>query len=394
MSRKPHRLHLERLEDRQLMAGDLHAFVQNGTLFINEAAGKQGQIQNVQVAQLSSGKIQLTGLTSPVNPNITLINNGLDRVEFSGVNRIEANLGGGQDNVVFLGTDNVFRIRDVVVNTTSPTSLNNDDDIVVFKDFKVMNSVQVTTGAGRDTVRVLNTALNAGTSTSATFQINTGVGTATNNSDADVIDINGLTTNTAVSIRAGASDDFVTMRNTKVGSTVRHLLWFDLGAGADTLNVGSGLNDFSMVSGTGGLRVDAGTDAQNDVDRVFMKDVFMSQSIFVQLGAGNDLVEMFNIQSRKSIDLRGMLGNDKMTLLGVEAFDNFFAKMGEGSDTLDITFVKAQRVELDGGDGDGYDRLFLQQSPNIPTLLRTGFEEINGNKLAQKVTPELGLATR
>ena len=63
-----------------------------------------------------------------------------------------------------------------------------------------------------------------------------------------------------------------------------------------------------------------------------------------------------------------------------------FAKMGEGSDILDVTYLRARKAELDGGAGTGYDRLLFTQSPNIPTLIRTNFEEINGQKPPVKKT--------
>ncbi|HYO24363.1 MAG TPA: hypothetical protein VEQ85_05380, partial [Lacipirellulaceae bacterium] len=90
------RFRMEHLEDRRLMGGDPQAVVSQGTLFINEAPGHEGGAQNVAVSQLEGGKIRLTGLTSPVNVAGSLINNGLDRVEFKGVNNIVVNLGGGQ----------------------------------------------------------------------------------------------------------------------------------------------------------------------------------------------------------------------------------------------------------------------------------------------------------
>ncbi len=91
-----------------------------------------------------------------------------------------------------------------------------------------------------------------------------------------------------------------------------------------------------------------------------------------------------------------MGGDDTIVLNQVEALGNFFARMGEGSDTLDITSLKARRAELygDGGSGAGFDKLFITQSPQIGTLIRTGFEEINGQRLIKTTTTMGVVASR
>ena len=97
---------------------------------------------------------------------------------------------------------------------------------------------------------------------------------------------------------------------------------------------------------------------------------------------------MVNVRVDENIDINGMSGDDTIVLNQVEALDNVFARMGQGSDTLNIVGLKARRAELygDGGNGDGYDRLFITQSPQIGSTLRTGFEEINGQRLIKKTT--------
>jgi hypothetical protein len=59
--------------------------------------------------------------------------------------------------------------------------------------------------------------------------------------------------------------------------------------------------------------------------------------------------------------------------------------VGEGDDKLRNTGLKAAlKADLNGD--DRYDRLFLNQSPNIPMIIRSAFEEINGQKLIKKTT--------
>jgi hypothetical protein len=385
LSRKNRQFRFEGLEDRRLMAADIRVFYNDGTLVLNEAPGHVGGNQAVMVSQLPNGRILLTGMTSPVNTVGTLVN-GAGQMEVSNVRNIVVNLGGGQDHVAFANSANSanlpFQIQNVTVNTNGG---GNDDDIVIFNNFKVLQSIDIETGAGRDTVQLTNTQLAPGPLLAAAkLEINTGVAAATGDADKDTVQIDRLTATCDVIIKTGASGDVVTMKNANLGTSGDHLAWFDLGVGDDSLTLGSGPNDISAVAARA-LRIDAG----DGLDRVNMQDVFAIDGIAVQLGEGNDVLNMHNIQSRDSISLRGHGGNDTMNLTQIEAFENFFAYMGEGGDTLNITALKARSVLLDGGDGDGYDRLFLSLSPNLPALTRTGFEEINGNKLVKKGTSAL-----
>ncbi|HYO25397.1 MAG TPA: hypothetical protein VEQ85_10660, partial [Lacipirellulaceae bacterium] len=211
--------------------------------------------------------------------------------------------------------------------------------------FKVRDKLEINTGAGRDAVR-----------------------------------IDGLTNFGDVWIRTGAADDLVTMKNANAGVNKDSLLWFDLGAGNDTLELGSAPNALGVVHGFN-LRVDA----RDGNDRVEMRDAFFDFGVAVQLGIGDDVLNMANVQARTNMSVRGEAGNDTVNLTQVEAAENFFAFMGEGSDTLNVVNLKTQKAELNGGDGDGFDRLFFGQSPQVGSLIRSAFEEVNGQKLLKKV---------
>lgn len=352
---KSRRLAVESLENRRMMAGDVHAFVSQGTLFINEAAGHGGGAQNVLVSQLPDGKIQLTGRTSPVNLAGSLINGGRS-VVFSGVNNIQANLGGGPDNIVFETSDAFARILSAVVNTTGASTAN-DDDVVVFNNFKVVHKVDVATGAGNDDVQIAK-----------------------------------LTNSGEVHVKTGSGDDKVRMKDSTVGVNENSLLWFDLGGGNDTLLLGTGPADFYAPVKGFNLRVDA----RDGADRVVLQDQFFDAGIAVQLGVGDDVLEMRNVKGL-DVALRGQEGNDTMKLTEVEAYEDFFANLGDGSDTLDVDHLTARTVELagDGVLGDGYDRLFLRELHTLSSI-RTGFEEINGQRLIKKgaLQPALTITVR
>lgn len=373
LGRKPN-LSIERLEDRQLMAGDLHAFLDGGTLFIQEASNSIGAAQELEIAyvNVSGNKVRLTAAQG------TLID-GKSSVLFESSNGvdIDVKLGGGKDVVHVIGPG-IGLVVDVKIDTADPASSSADEDVVTVRNVAV-RALDITTGSGHDVVEVVNPNLNTGSF--GDVSIRAGIDAPGVFSDQDVVVLGGMTVLRDMSVLTGASNDRVILKNVDVGRFGDGLLWVDSGAQDDVLEIGSGLNDFTPVTGKS-LRVDA----RDGNDRVTMADVFFDAGIAVQLGAGDDGLTMRNVQSRTNMSLRGENGNDTMTLQQVEAFENFFAYMGEGSDTLDITFIKALKVELDGGDGAGYDKLFLSQSPNIPTLIRRGFEEINGQKLVKKPT--------
>jgi hypothetical protein len=58
---KQRRFQMERLEDRQMMAGDVAASVKNGTLSIEEAPNSIGGAQHFEIVQLATNKVRLVG---------------------------------------------------------------------------------------------------------------------------------------------------------------------------------------------------------------------------------------------------------------------------------------------------------------------------------------------
>lgn len=370
---KTNRFHMERLEDRQMMAGDIHAFLDNGTLFIQEASNSIGGAQEIEIAYVNGNKVRLTAAQG------TLVN-GKSSVLFETINGldVDAKLGGGKDVVHVTGPGSSL-LGVVKIDTSDPAFSPNDEDVVTARNLTIAQ-LDITTGSGHDVVEVVNTNV-SGDFDLGNLNIRAGINTPGVFSDQDLVIVGGTDVTREMSVLTGASNDRVILKNVDVGKLDGDLLWVDLGSQDDVLELGSGLNDITPVTGMA-LRVDA----RDGNDRVEMADVFFNAGIAVQLGAGEDVLNMRNVRSRTNMALRGEAGNDTMTLQQVEAFENFFAYMGEGSDTLDITFIKARKVELDGGDGAGYDKLFLSQSPNIPTLIRRGFEEINGKKLVLKAT--------
>ncbi len=400
--KKNHQFHMERLEDRRLMAGDIEAFFgAPGTLFIREAAGHVGGEQSVQVSLLENGKVRVQGVTTPSNPQGSKVNGSHDPVEFqvSGFMNLDVNLGSGRDlvHVIGLGSQqqNFSRVGNLKIDVASPTDNPNDADLVLVDKATVLGKLDVITGSGRDIVRVDNSfvgnemTIRAGTANSAT-------------TDVDDVLVNGVRVDRSLLITTGENNDVVSVKNMNLprGDQGGHIT-IDTGNGADVINVGSvpvvvpvGVQPpvFGPVTAAGGLHVKAGTDAQNDIDNVRIADAFFDQHIVVELGNGNDNLEMVNAFAKKSISLAGQSGDDTMNVREVEALDGFFASMGAGNDLLNMTFVKSQRMTLDGGAGTN-DRLSRGQNPGIPSETITGWETINGMPVLQpkQISPKINV---
>jgi hypothetical protein len=380
---KHNRFHMERLEDRQMMAGDLHAFFNNGTLFITEASGHVGGHQAVEISRTPTGKIRIEGATSPANPTGSLIN-GKPFIEFANSNLIgppiEVSLGTGQDQVFVKGSNSFF-LGSLKINTANPLDNPNDADTVVVLNTKIAGKVEINTGAGNDIVRVLNSQLSS-------LDVKAGVTNPAGTSDVDTVLVKGSKVTNNLTITTGESNDQITIKGTDVGqishTNLSHIT-VNAGAGADTVKIGSLVDDipgsdiFGPVTATGGIHVIGGTDLQNDVDTVLMQDVFVDNHIVVELGNGSDRLNMVNALAGTNISLAGQKGNDLMTITEVEASDGFFAFLGEGDDTLDMTYVKANRMELDGGAGLN-DNLRRSQMPFISNLTVRNWELLNGRR--------------
>jgi hypothetical protein len=104
MSNLRKRFHMEALETRQMMAGDVAAYVQNGNLYINEAAGQYSGDNGVRVYQLSNGMIRVEGAEANDGTANKSLVNGAAHQDFMIPGGLFVNLGGGHDRL-HLGFD-------------------------------------------------------------------------------------------------------------------------------------------------------------------------------------------------------------------------------------------------------------------------------------------------
>jgi len=380
---KSRRFQMERLEDRQMMAGDLTATMVNGTLFINEAAGSLGLDQAVNVSQRSNGDIVVKGLAN-ASGGRTLINNQ-ESVVFTHPLNLVIGTGGGNDVIGVVG----YTGQHIQILAESPNGSGPDNDSVSLGSVRTSGQVDIRTGAGKDIVSVVGCVIGDGTTVNNVpddLKISMGVAAATGDADADQLLIQSTTTRAATDISTGASNDVVTIRDSTLGNDRSDFLRIKTGAGADLVEMMSHPNNpqqnFQSIGGNM-LLVMHDSVLENDVDTVKAKQLIF-ESASIQLGGGNDVVDMLSLFGTGDLVLDGHGGNDNVKLANVEGLQNFFALMGEGDDTLDITYIKAQQMTLDGG--GNFDRLERHQMPSIPSLTVKGWEVINGVPQMQKKT--------
>jgi hypothetical protein len=361
----------ESLEPRQMMAGNLTANVVSNTLFINEAPGSLGLDQSVQVSLAPNGNVKVDGLFTRSGGQ-TLIN-GATSVQLPHALNLVIGTGGGNDQVSVSNVN--FNNIQVLAGDPSGTSLADDDEIGL-GNVRAGGVVDLRTGGGRDNVFVQHCNI------FGDLRIDTGVTGNVGAFDSDGVFIQNTTTHFATIINTGTSADLVRINDSNLGDDKNDFLTINTGAGADTVEFVPNSN-FTSVAGNIVVTTFA-AENEKDVDTVRALQLVCG-SMVVKLGDGNDVVDMRAVRSvsgigtNSVIQLEGMAGDDTFTLNDIEVLDNFFALMGEGSDTLDMTFVKANvSMKLDGGAGVGTDRLQKHLMPFNPNLTQQNWEFING----------------
>jgi hypothetical protein len=311
MARRTNQLNFDRLETRDLMAGNLSAVVSNGILFVKEGLGQGNTNNAVRINQLLNGKFRVTGLSS-----------------FDG----------------------------------KPTKINGAD----FKEFVVPTAkLNIKLGGGDDLLFVSNANLTS-------MLIATG---ASNLADTDQVFITGVRTRGGAFISTGGGVDSVVVQSSKIGDGVGtgDDLSIFTGAGSDAVSVGS--ND-AFVEVTGRLKVTTfSSTAEQDADSMTVRSVIVGNLMALDMGGGNDQLRIENSFAVDIVALTGT-GHDEVALTEVRTEDQFFVFTDSGNDTLDMVFLSARDLAVNGG--TGFDKLtkFLDGPTNTTTL--SGWESING----------------
>src|SRR5215210_2479327 len=179
MARRTHRLSLDRLESRELMAGDITAFVSSNTLFLGEVAAQAGQPNAVQVTQFANGVVRVTGQTNS-GGTLTHVNGAVSQDFYLPNGSLVVSFGAGNDRIRVL----TGKFDNVNIDLSYPNT--SDADSIGVVGVKTTGAMQLRTGGGADQVFIRDTRVGDGTGYED-LNINTGAG-------ADKVTVGSLTT--------------------------------------------------------------------------------------------------------------------------------------------------------------------------------------------------------
>jgi hypothetical protein len=421
MTARFRKLRMEQMEAREMMAGDVTAYLQYGNLYINEATGQAGLDNGVRVSQLSNGQIRVTGTEGNNSSTSKSLVNGAAYKDFSVTGSLYVNLGGGNDRVQlgYDGGTSAPSFNDVNINVAAPPPMVQkyviggttttysapDADQVFIWGAYTRGAMNITTGADHDWVSigpvtigtdlVINSGAGAdevdlkGALICRNLDLQTYSSLAENDADVVFIDaqVNGLnpsltrttTVNGYANIRMGGGNDILDC--TDPNYTDAQVTWLGFNTlGALTVDMGTG-NDSAFlrsfqVGGDSGIYTGAGADTVN------MRHASLTGNILIQTyatytEADADSVSLVNFCSAGLTVLTGY-GDDVLTLSNVCADKgSVYIDTSAGNDQVTADLVTA----LDNfyaNLGDGNDSLTLTNlwSPTATLLGGDGFDTL------------------
>jgi hypothetical protein len=333
-------LSVERLEARELFAGDVSAAMQGQMLAIIGDAEDNGVVLTYNSAAQSyrvSGTVQGSGQTTI---------NGLDAatsaagVEFNGVKQIYVGLGAGNDDFEVGSPDAV----DTVIQKWLTIDMGDGDDNVVLG----------ASGNAPSGAAPIARSLTVGTS----INVNLGAGN-------DHLSIANATAGFALNINAGDGDDHVDFDTefTPSGATtpvvfpvsVRGNVSISLGGGADELTM-------KNVSSQGSLKILDGAGAAD----LTLSNVNVKKRIDINTGNDADEISLQSIRARQlAMNTNGgiddvQISNSKFTTMNL--------KLGTSRDHLEIDHTRTSLAAHIDGEGQGSQ--FSSQANALHGLLR------------------------
>jgi hypothetical protein len=408
--------------------GDVTATVLGGNLYLGEAAGHAGLGQGISVSRLANGHLLLTGHDPTNSGGGSSLINGQPSVELAVTGSLFANLGGGENQIVFdLGPggpvslesaafnggdgDDRYIIHAIETRGSLSFFTAGGDDWVFISGSQIgdgfgWDQLDVETGPGADTVTIKN-----GTKVQGAIDIQTyGLASET---DGDVVyfdteayarrDVTILTgggddvvmatkdyeptvffgaleTSGSLHIDLGAGDDRTYLRGVKTGGDfVVHAA-----AGIDALTIDNRpipqLDGAWFVPRIGGdLYVQTYDDATADeADSLTIYDATVMGSLMAHMGGGNDYFHLDDAEIIKN-DLTLEMGDgDDTAVVSAFVLDHLMARMGAGNDVLQLSKTWAYRLIADGG--TGYDALTRTSQTQSQFLDQFGWETINGRR--------------
>lgn len=337
MSRfKNTKLRVESLESRQMMAGDITAYMSGGNLYLTEAAGQTGKENSVLISQLPGGQIRVEGNAQITNSNVSSLINGHAYQDFTVPGSLFVNFGAGNDRVIFnQSPDLAPHFVNVNINVAAPEPL-----------------------------VLARTATNTAVKSTP---------------DADQVFIWNAITTGSMTINTGRDHDWISMgSNTPTGQLdIGGDLVINSGAGADTVNIFT-----RQQHGAHNINIQTYSSLkETDADQVWLSNEVADNDILVRTGGGDDRVHLNNCTAFHDINLNAGAGNDTMDLIQDLAVDKLMADLGDGNDTLNIDtlyFANAANVILGGGNGSDSLNWKNIDPTKYSQFNKTSWERING----------------
>ena len=412
---------LEHLERRAMLAGDVTAWEDGGTLFVRG----DNRDNAVAIVETDDGRVAVIGLDSDGSP--TEVNNG-DFEVFDDVERIHVDLRRGDDTlsvgndvaaleaIAIADSDNLDtpgQIGDIATTDLDGASVDtdrmelewlfvqladgndeaaitveteqrihvelgkNNNELVIF-DSVVGDDIIIRGGKNIDEVsvsanvdQVLDVNLGDGSNALEAFGdygqsiiIHTG-------KNADVITVDADTDDDLI-IHTGSGNDTV-----DVSANVEGVAIINTGSGVDDVSVAATVGENLEIhtgAGSDTVSVSAIVDHLLKVDTGNNNDVLslaaIADVLLIFLGSGNDdatvnaAVDHFHLNAGS--------GNDDV-VVNVDADETVDVNMGSGSDTLDIDIAAGfDHVHLHGG--SGFDELTTNVDENDDDVDINGFE--------------------
>lgn len=314
---------MERLEDRQLMAGDVTAYFQNNTLFLDEAAGQANTNNSVIIRQIGeTNKLRISGNTT-ADGTSSLVN-GQPYVDITlpatTPVAIDALFGGGDDTVILTEmTPFGMALSNITIRAGAYGFT--DSDSVLVTNVNTNASIGISTEAGNDWVYVDSVGANS-----------LGVNTRDGSDRVQVVN-SGFTRNVSI-YTAGYSpidDDYVQM------------LGVNVYGGSLQVDLGDGRNTFQF-------------------DRVNATDAYGFGEFRLTTGAGNDSGSIRNLNTW-----------------------NLSTSLGNADDNLQLDYIRAHNMTLDGS--GGIDNLSKTNNMWVDQAFETGWELLGGRKAIWGLTP-------
>ncbi len=337
------RLVAERLEAREMLAGDVSAVIRGGSL---QLVG-DSQDNEITLSVNDGGDLVLTGQSA------TTINGSTDPFTvLSGSSTLRRNL-----NIRLLNGDDIVRLNGFLVANAMTVSTGRGDDVVEINDVNVLGPAKLLMGSGDD----LTTAANVNATRDLRVRGQAGADTLVMG-DVDIsrlaswnmgqgndrVLVAGATrVDGRTLVRAGSGNDFVAFNPQSAGDTATSDdMFLVLGGGADNVLTDANTNVQRRVVVRGGSGADVyQNQSTNDDLRTFSVDMRPIDNFQTTIDA------IFADLTAAGIDVSDFMG-DGMTAAPVVTTSSGSVAFTEGDDPLivdnGVTITDADSTELTG----------------------------------------------